>query len=89
MNAWGIERLIDATVRIKRVLFCTDSSSHACHAFQKAGVLNMKSGSKGAIVNQPTTEYKCKPPYNKSFKTEVELREHEKSCKGGSGQKKT
>jgi hypothetical protein len=37
----------------------------------------------------PTTQYKCKPPCNKSFKTEAELREHEKTCKGGSGQKKT
>jgi Zinc-finger double-stranded RNA-binding len=35
----------------------------------------------------PTTEYKCKL-CNKSFKTEAELREHEKICKGSSGQKK-
>jgi hypothetical protein len=66
-----------------------------CQTFQRAGVLKMNSGSKGEIMNQPTTpttpttQYKCKPPCNKSFKTEAELREHEKTCKGGSGQKKT
>jgi DNA-directed RNA polymerase subunit RPC12/RpoP len=36
--------------------------------------------------NTPTTEYKCKV-CNKSFKTEAELREHEKTCKRIPGQK--
>jgi hypothetical protein len=38
-------------------------------------------------MDQQTGQYKCKL-CNKSFKTEAELREHEKTCKGGSGQKK-
>lgn len=42
-------------------------------------------------MNQPTTpatQPKCKPPCDKSFKTEAELREHEKTCKASAGQKK-
>jgi hypothetical protein len=42
-------------------------------------------------MNQPTTpaiDPKCKPPCNKSFKSEAELREHEKTCKAA-GHKKT
>jgi hypothetical protein len=42
-------------------------------------------------MNQPTTptaQYKCKPPCNKPFKSEAELREHEKTCKGGTEKKK-
>jgi hypothetical protein len=65
--------------------------SSTCQTSQRAGILKMNSGSKGEIMNQPTTPttgYKCKV-CNKSFKTEAELREHEKTCKGGSGPKKT
>jgi len=36
----------------------------------------------------PATQSKCKPPCNKSFKNEAELREHKKTCKAGAEEKK-
>ena len=59
-----------------------------CQTSQRAGGLKMNSGSKGAFMDQQTGQYKCKM-CSKSFKSVAELREHEKTCKGGSGQKKT
>ena len=37
-------------------------------------------------MDPQTTQYKCKQ-CGKSFKSEAELREHEKTCKGSSGPK--
>jgi hypothetical protein len=39
-------------------------------------------------MDQQTSQYKCKL-CSKSFKSEAELREHERTCKGSSGQKST
>ena len=37
----------------------------------------------------PATQSKCKPPCNKSFKSEAEMLEHKKTCKAGTDAKKS
>ena len=57
------------------------------HAVTGNEAMHIPTGRKTAILDQQTDQHQCKQ-CGKSVTSETELREHEKTCKGSSGQQR-